>query len=207
MTTPTYGRQGLLRSRPSGFHAARRVRGGHEANAGYGRAMAPGHRAEGPCLESHRAGSRTAPADLRVDRRESASAADPEHLSRNSDVGAPCIASAEEADARLAGRTRLATAESAIDSSRLAAIDARADDSLCAAQPPYPVGSLGGLFSRPRLDRRLRCRIFGRRSIRSAVWPRDNRRVEQLSINARFAASGRAAAHVRPPHLDLVARR
>jgi predicted lipid-binding transport protein (Tim44 family) len=34
----------------------------------------------------------------------------------------------------------------------LAAIDARADDSPCAAaQPAYPVGSLGGLFSRPGL--------------------------------------------------------
>jgi predicted lipid-binding transport protein (Tim44 family) len=61
------------------------------------------------------------------------------------------LVSAEEADARLAGRTRLATAESAIGSSRLAAIDARADDSPCAAQPAYPVGSLGGLFSRPGL--------------------------------------------------------
>ena len=45
------------RSRPSGFRAARRARGGHEANACDGRATAPGHRAEGPRLESHRSGS------------------------------------------------------------------------------------------------------------------------------------------------------
>ena len=61
------------------------------------------------------------------------------------------LVSAEEADARLAGRSRLATAESAIGSSYFTAIDARADDSPCAAQPAYPVGSLGGLFSRPGL--------------------------------------------------------
>jgi predicted lipid-binding transport protein (Tim44 family) len=61
------------------------------------------------------------------------------------------LVSAEEADARLARKTGLATAESAISSSRLTAIDARADDSSCAAQPAYPVGSLGGLFSRPGL--------------------------------------------------------
>lgn len=66
-------------------------------------------------------------------------------------LGFAFLVSAEEADARLAGRTRLATAESAIGSSRLAAIDARVDDSPCAAQPAYPVGSLGGLFSRPGL--------------------------------------------------------
>ena len=30
-------------------------------------------------------------------------------------------------------------------------MDTRADDSPCAAQPAYPVGSLGGLFSRPGL--------------------------------------------------------
>ena len=57
----------------------------------------------------------------------------------------------EEADARLADKARLATAASAIGSSRLAAMDTRADDSPCAAQPAYPVGSLGGLFSRPGL--------------------------------------------------------
>src|SRR6266700_2493183 len=62
------------------------------------------------------------------------------------------LLSVEEADARLAGRTRLTTAESVIGSSRLAAVDARADEvSPCAAQPAYPVGSLGGLFSRPGL--------------------------------------------------------
>ena len=33
----------------------------------------------------------------------------------------------------------------------MAAVDARTDDSPCAAQPVYPVGSLGGLFSRPGL--------------------------------------------------------
>jgi hypothetical protein len=58
---------------------------------------------------------------------------------------------AEEADARLAGRTRLAADETAVEASRLAAIEARVDDSACAAQPAYPVGSLGGLFSRPGL--------------------------------------------------------
>ncbi len=62
------------------------------------------------------------------------------------------LVSAEEADARLAGRSRLTTAESAIGEGRLAAVDARADEvSPCAAQPAYPVGSLGGLFSRPGL--------------------------------------------------------
>src|SRR5260370_24326684 len=61
------------------------------------------------------------------------------------------LVSAEEADARVADRTHLAAAESAIGSSRLTAIDARADESPCAAQPAYPVGSLGGLFSRPGL--------------------------------------------------------
>ena len=66
-------------------------------------------------------------------------------------LGFAFLVSAEEADARLAGRIRLATAESAIGSSRLTAIDARADESPCAAQPAYPVGSLGGLFSRPGL--------------------------------------------------------
>jgi predicted lipid-binding transport protein (Tim44 family) len=61
------------------------------------------------------------------------------------------LISAEEADARFAARPRVATAESAIGSSRLAVIDARSDDTPCAAQPAYPVGSLGGLFSRPGL--------------------------------------------------------
>ena len=61
------------------------------------------------------------------------------------------LVSAEETDARLAGRNRLATAESAIGSSYFTAIDARTENTPCAAQPAYPVGSLGGLFSRPGL--------------------------------------------------------
>jgi hypothetical protein len=61
------------------------------------------------------------------------------------------LVSAEEADARLAGRSRLATAESAIGSNYFTAIDARTENTPCAAQPAYPVGSLGGLFSRPGL--------------------------------------------------------
>jgi hypothetical protein len=50
--------------------------------------MAPGHRAGGPRLESHRSGCGIAPADLRVDRREPASAADPVHPGHDADVGA-----------------------------------------------------------------------------------------------------------------------
>jgi hypothetical protein len=61
--------------------------------------------------------------------------------------------SAEQADARLAGRIRLA-GDGAMALSRLAlsrlAFAAREEEiSPCAAQPAYPAGSLGGLFSRP----------------------------------------------------------
>jgi predicted lipid-binding transport protein (Tim44 family) len=58
---------------------------------------------------------------------------------------------ADDADARLAGRFRLAGG-SPIGLSRVTATETREDEiSPCAAQPAYPVGSLGGLFNRPGL--------------------------------------------------------
>lgn len=61
------------------------------------------------------------------------------------------LLSAEAADARLAARTRLA-GESSMGLSRLALLERREDEvSPHTAQPSYPAGSLGGLFSRPGL--------------------------------------------------------
>ena len=59
---------------------------------------------------------------------------------------------ADDADARIAGRLRLAAAGGPFDLSSWAPTDRREAQILpCAAQPTYPAGSLDGLFSRPGL--------------------------------------------------------
>jgi hypothetical protein len=55
------------------------------------------------------------------------------------------------ADARLAAAARFVTGVRAIGSSEPALAAHQAEISSCAAQPVYPAGSLGGLFSRPGL--------------------------------------------------------
>jgi hypothetical protein len=57
----------------------------------------------------------------------------------------------EEADARLACDARLADVERAIGLNQLALAAHQEEISPRAAQPAYPAGSLGGLFSRPGL--------------------------------------------------------
>ena len=61
------------------------------------------------------------------------------------------LLSAEEADARLARDARFADGERAIGLNQLALAAHQEEISPRAAQPAYPAGSLGGLFSRPGL--------------------------------------------------------
>ena len=56
---------------------------------------------------------------------------------------------AEEADARLARDARFADGARAIGLNQPALAAHQEEISPCAVQPPYPAGSLGGLFSRP----------------------------------------------------------
>jgi hypothetical protein len=58
---------------------------------------------------------------------------------------------AEEADARLLRDARIADGARAIGLAEPALAGQQAEISPCAAQPTYPAGSLGGLFSRPGL--------------------------------------------------------
>lgn len=58
---------------------------------------------------------------------------------------------AEEADARLARDARLADLTRAVGLTEPALAAQQPEISPCAAQPVYPAGSLGGLFSRPGL--------------------------------------------------------
>lgn len=58
---------------------------------------------------------------------------------------------AEEADARLATEARFADGARAIGLNQPALAADQEEISPCAAQPAYPAGSLGGLFSRPGL--------------------------------------------------------
>jgi hypothetical protein len=59
---------------------------------------------------------------------------------------------ADDADARIAGRLRLAAAGGPLGLSSSTPAESREEKVLpCAAQPTYPVGSLDGLFSRPGL--------------------------------------------------------
>jgi len=58
---------------------------------------------------------------------------------------------AEEADARLSRDARLADGARAIGLTEPALAAQQPEISPCAAQPAYPAGSLGGLFSRPGL--------------------------------------------------------
>jgi predicted lipid-binding transport protein (Tim44 family) len=58
---------------------------------------------------------------------------------------------AEEADARLARDTRIVDEDAAIGLNEPALVAQHEEISPCAAQPAYPAGSLGGLFSRPGL--------------------------------------------------------
>jgi len=58
---------------------------------------------------------------------------------------------AEQADARLARAAGIVEDERAIGLSERARVAQQEEISTCAAQPVYPAGSLGGLFSRPGL--------------------------------------------------------